>query len=249
MTHDVQPTISKGGSNDPQQPPTATVNSFLYLDLATSDEEPAGRLVIRLLAPIRSDVLGKWLSGFRGEVLDVTTGTGGIRIYCGSQVPGGGIILPEEAAGGGLDRRHDRPGLLSADRTGSALVITTSNCASLDGTGHVVVGEVVKGLGIVNEVSRALVALPLLKVADCGQMRRDDDPDACEEDGFPFHPDDIDMDWYLVGNFERALGMADEIKSFGNSLFRVKNSVAARRKYRKALRYIHHLREAMGTTR
>ena len=65
---------------------------------------------------------------------------------------------------------------------------------------------------------------------------------------FPFHPEDLDLDWYLKENFCKILDIIAKIRSSGNHFFKQKEFDTAVRKYRKAKKYISLLRESMGST-
>ncbi len=176
---------------------------------------------------------------------------------------GGASIYGEKFADEGFSLKHEKPGLLSManagqDTNGSQFFLTTVNCPHLDGK-HVVFGEVIKGMGIVNEIEVSPTAegdrpVKEVKIVDCGQLEDGaTDLGICENDGtedvFPFHPEDVDMDWYLVENFDKVLAMVQKIKSSGNTFFKKQDNKTAMRKYRKALKYVDLLRESMGTTR
>ena len=134
-------------------------------------------------------------------------------------------------------------------------------------------------MGIVNEIEVLPTGendrpLQEVRIEDCGQLEQGGQLGICEDDGtedvFPFHPEDVDMDWYacrtssdmitlmiakiknyryLVENFPKVLDMVNKIKSSGNHHFKKKDLRTAARKYRKALKYINLLRESMGSTR
>ena len=69
------------------------------------------------------------------------------------------------------------------------------------------------------------------------------------EDIFPHHPDDLqDVDWFQPENFQKILEITNKIKSAGNHFYKAKDFPKAVQKYRKACRYIQHLRDQMGST-
>ena len=138
---------------------------------------------------------------------------------------------------------------------GSQFFITTVNCQHLDGR-HVVFGKVIRGMGIVNEIE----VMPTtndrpdkdVKIVDCGQIPEGEDFGLGEKDGtedvYPFHPEDLDLDWYLVENFSRVLDVISKIKAAGNFFYKRSDVTKAMRKYTKAKKYISLLRESMGST-
>ncbi len=89
-------------------------------------------------------------------------------------------------------------------------------------------------------------------IKDCGEMSRDEInviEDDGTEDKFPFHPDDLEgVDWFLQENFDKVLDIITKIKNAGNQFYKEKNFPKAIEKYKKACRYISHLRDSMGST-
>lgn len=90
-------------------------------------------------------------------------------------------------------------------------------------------------------------------IKDCGEITREEmEKIAVENDGtedtFPRHPDDLDLDWNLQENFVKILDIIGKIKNAGNTFYKVKDTKNAVRKYKKAAKYIDHLRENMGGT-
>jgi peptidyl-prolyl isomerase D len=91
-----------------------------------------------------------------------------------------------------------------------------------------------------------------VKIDDCGQIAHGVDYGISENDGtedvYPHHPEDLDLDWYLQANFDKLLEITTRIKSSGNHFYKAGDQIRAVRKYRKAIKYITLLREAMGST-
>ena len=108
--------------------------------------------------------------------------------------------------------------------------------------------------------SKNLQALPTtedrpnqeVKIADCGAIEDGADFGVCANDGtedvYPHHPGDLDLDWYLMSNFKKVLEIINNIKASGNHFYKAGDNRAAVKKYRKALKYISHLRDSMGST-
>ena len=91
-----------------------------------------------------------------------------------------------------------------------------------------------------------------IQIADCGVIETGADYGVCANDGtedvYPHHPGDLDLDWYLLSNFEKLLEIINNIKASGNHFYKAGDNRAAVKKYRKALKYISHLRDSMGST-
>jgi len=211
------------------------------------------------LLSYRGSVFHRIINRFMLQGGDFTAGDGS----------GGWAAAPDSRNGNFADEnfllRHERAGLLSManagpDTNGSQFFVTTVNCPHLDGK-HVVFGEVVRGMGIVREIEvmptgEADRPLKEVKVEACGELPHtasfQEETGICESDGtqdvYPFHPEDLDLDWYLVANFNPILSIVKDIKASGNHFFLRNEWPTASRKYAKALKYISLLRESMGST-
>ncbi len=246
-------------------------NPVVFFDVSV-DGETAGRIVMELYANVapktaenfrrlcvgepngdgyRCSIFHRVINRFMLQGGDFTNfdGTGGRSVY-GEKFDDENFLL-----------KHECPGLLSMansgpNTNGSQFFITTVNTPHLDGK-HVVFGKVLKGMGIVNEIE----VMPTtedkpdkeVKIAECGEVPKGaKNYGICCDDGtedvYPHHPEDLDLDWYLQSNFGRLLEITGHIKASGNHFYKSGERATAIRKYRKALKYINLLREAMGST-
>ncbi|KOC71330.1 Peptidyl-prolyl cis-trans isomerase D [Habropoda laboriosa] len=237
------------------------------LDIAIESEK-VGRVVIQLF----KDVVPRTAENFRA----LCTGEKGIGIngkklhYKGSifhkvlsqfMIQGGDIINFDGTSGESIygaqfedenfNISHSVGGLLSMVNKGypnsnsSQFVITISASTHLDNT-NVVFGKVLKGMGIVLEVSKVKNAndVPIQKVhiIDCGELKDGQnwgiEENDSTEDVFTPWPEDWD---YSTDNkrlnYKYIMEVIKKIKDSGNYYFLRKNYVDAGRKYKKALRY------------
>ena len=174
-------------------------------------------------------------------------GTGGLSIY--------GEKFPDE----NFDLKHDKPGLLSMansgpNTNGSQFFITTVATPHLDGK-HVVFGKVISGMNLVREIENADKdesdkPHDRVEVTNCGEMKPGEtfSEDDGSGDKYPNFPEDYDLDFGLNQNLDKVLAIASEIKDLGNAFFKAGDFSQALKKYKKAVRYIESLRDALSST-
>lgn len=250
-----------------EQSDNSETNPIVFLDIAVETEK-VGRVVIELF----KDIVPKTAENFRA----LCTGEKGIspkgkklhykgavfhKVIPKLMIQGGDIVNFNGTSGESIygphfedenfKRLHDSPGLLSMvnedkpHTNSSQFIITVTNCPHLDNN-NVVFGKVLKGMGVVVEVSvvKAEKDIPIQKVyiADCGELKRDGNWGLEENDGsmdvFTPWPED----WDYSGQSEEldhdyVTDVIKKIKDSGNHYFKKKNYVDAGRKYKKALRY------------
>ncbi|XP_061189239.1 peptidyl-prolyl cis-trans isomerase D-like [Saccostrea echinata] len=168
-------------------------------------------------------------------------GTGGESIY--------GAKFEDE----GFPYKHDKAGLLSManagpNTNGSQFFILCKPAHHLDGK-HVVFGKVIKGMGVVRELENVEKEgeNPKLEciISDCGELApgQDDGVSTGDEtgDAIPDWPEDCDVDFSNSENKDKVLEMVKSIKDSGNALFKEQKYQLAKRKYKKALRYLNEV--------
>ncbi|XP_067663824.1 peptidyl-prolyl cis-trans isomerase D-like [Haliotis asinina] len=173
-------------------------------------------------------------------------GTGGESIY--------GAKFDDE----GFPYKHDVPGLLSMansgpNTNGSQFFITTVPTPHLDGK-HVVFGKVISGMGIVSELENVEKngEKPVQEcvISECGELQPGEDFQKTKDDGtgdtYADFPIDAGLDFSLKDNKEKIIEIALDIKKIGNTLFKEQKFAKAKRKYRKALRYLHTMSNQMS---
>lgn len=242
-------------------------NPIVFLDIAIESEK-AGRIVIELF----KDVVPRTAENFRA----LCTGEKGIGIngkklhYKGSifhkvlsqfMVQGGDIINFNGTSGESIygtqfeDENfvlsHSSGGLLSMVNEGypnsnsSQFIITVSATTHLDNT-NVVFGKVLKGMGVVLEISQAKtiqdVPVQKIHICDCGELKHNQNWELEENDGtedvFTPWPEDWDYSKNIKRqDYKYIMDVIRKIKDSGNYYFLRKNYVDAGRKYKKALRY------------
>ncbi|XP_076376321.1 cyclophilin 40 [Megalopta genalis] len=253
-------------------------NPIVFLDIAIESEK-VGRIVIELY----KDVVPRTAENFRA----LCTGEKGTGIYGKKLHYKGSIfhkVLPQFIIQGGdiinfngtsgesiygklfedenFTLSHSSAGLLSMVNKGvsnsnsSQFIITISPSIHLDNT-NVVFGKVVKGMGVVHEVSHVATIkdVPTEKICiiDCGEIKPGQDWGLEENDGtedvFSPWPDDWD---YAIKSKESdhkyVMEVIQKIKDSGNYYFSKKNYVDAGRKYKKALRYYKWMTKTVDTS-
>ncbi|KAG5883924.1 hypothetical protein JTB14_032147 [Gonioctena quinquepunctata] len=172
----------------------------------------------------------------QGGDINNNNGSGGESIY-------GGIFEDED-----LSMKHDNPGLVGMMNSGpntnqSQFYITTEPCCQLDGR-NVVVGQVVKGLSLVKEMSEYPrqndIPLELLVIEDCGELKPGEPWNISENDGtediYPPWPDDCEN--RFLENSTAAEQTIAAIKNSGKHFFNKNDYINSERKYKKCLRYM-----------
>ncbi|OAD61216.1 Peptidyl-prolyl cis-trans isomerase D, partial [Eufriesea mexicana] len=234
----------------------------------TIESEKVGRVVIELF----KDVVPRTAENFRA----LCTGEKGIGIngkklhYKGStfhkvlsqfMIQGGDIINFDGTSGESIygtqfedenfKLSHSSGGLLSMVNKGypnsnsSQFIITTSATTHLDNI-NVVFGKVLKGMGVVLEVSQIMTIkdIPVKKIyiIDCGELKQNQNWGVEESDDTEdvFTPWPEDWDYFTEVkeiDCNYVIEVIRKIKDSGNYYFLQKNYVDAERKYKKALRY------------
>ncbi|KAK7097207.1 peptidyl-prolyl cis-trans isomerase D-like [Littorina saxatilis] len=168
---------------------------------------------------------------------------------------GGESIYGEKFEDENLELKHDRPFLLSManagpNTNGSQFFITTVPTPHLDNK-HVVFGEVIVGQSVVRELEdvekEGETPLKECKIVDCGELPADFDMSQFRQDDtgdtYAEFPSDSGIDFKLETCRDEVKKVVLEVKEFGNQLFKAGKYGAARRKYKKALRYLEKLDE------
>ncbi|KAJ6634791.1 Peptidyl-prolyl cis-trans isomerase D, partial [Pseudolycoriella hygida] len=244
--------------------PSNTSNPIVYLDIRIGDED-VGRIIIEL----RSDVVPKTAENFRA----LCTGEKGIGRsgkalhYKGSKfhkvqrmfMAQGGDIVSDKGCNGesiygpifddeNFTLMHEAGAVSMANfgkpnTNNSQFFICSLECPQLDGT-NVVVGYVLRGFGIVDEMGKYATneAIPMrdIVIVDSGEICNGEGWKYCVNDEtgdkLPLFPLDW-MDIELEINVEDILIILNQIKNAGNYFFNLKRYAEASQKYNKASRY------------
>ncbi|XP_059483325.1 peptidyl-prolyl cis-trans isomerase D [Neocloeon triangulifer] len=240
-------------------------NPIVFLDVVIN-EDKVGRIVIELFkhqTPVTAEnfrclCTGEKGVGNQGHPLHLK-GTIFHKAIIEYIVQGGDIVNFDGTGGEsiyGLNfkdenffAKHDQPGLLSMANSGpntnsSQFFITLDTCPNLDGS-HVVFGKVLKGLGVVREISEVPTDddVPQMRccVANCGEIPKGQDWGINENDG----TEDVFAPWPQDLDVKAREHLSDDeivakIKNSGNYYFSRHQYSLADRKYKKALRYLDY---------
>ncbi|XP_062554742.1 peptidyl-prolyl cis-trans isomerase D [Armigeres subalbatus] len=250
-------------------------NPLVFLDIKIGNEK-VGRIVIEL----RADVVPRTAENFRALCTGEkgTAGTTGTRLHY-KGIPfhkvkslfmsQSGDIVHRNGSGGEsiYGKTFDDENFLLKHEDGavsmanfgkpntnnSQFFITSGECPHLNGT-HVVVGYVIRGIGVIGEMEKYASdeGSPTkdIIIADCGQIVPGEDwgVNDCDEttDKLPPFP----KDWCkFEENFtiSEMLNHLDSIKVAGNYFFREKHWVEACRRYKKAERYFNYFNNKIRT--
>ncbi|XP_016965347.1 peptidyl-prolyl cis-trans isomerase D [Drosophila biarmipes] len=254
--------------------PVKATNPLVYLDISIGKED-AGRMIIEL----RKDVVPKTAENFRA----LCTGECGIGTmgkplhYKGTRfhkvkrvfaVQSGDVVNNDGTSGESIygpvfedenfELTHNEEGVVSManygkpNSTNSQFFISAVGCENLNGT-NVVVGRVLRGLGIVAEMEQNCNdegdPTAEIVIRDCGEIASDEDwgLECSDEtaDKLPPYP----QDWTRKFNkftADAAVELLTVIRQSGNHFYSLGRYHEARAKYRKANRYYHYLSKQFG---
>ncbi|XP_022320725.2 peptidyl-prolyl cis-trans isomerase D-like [Crassostrea virginica] len=170
---------------------------------------------------------------------------------------GGESIYGEKFEDEGFPYTHDKAGLLSManagpNTNGSQFFILCKPAHHLDGK-HVVFGKVIKGMGVVRELENVEKEGENPKqecmISGCGELApgQDDGLSSGDDTGdqIPDWPEDCEIDFSNTDNKDKVLEMVKSIKDYGNALFKEQKFQPAKKKYKKALRYLNEVDDKM----
>lgn len=250
-------------------------NPLVFLDVRIGDER-VGRIVVEL----RADVVPKTAENFRA----LCTGEKGTSVTTGTRLHYKGIpfhkvkslfmsqsgdIAHRNGSGGesiygktfddeNFTLKHEDGAVSMANfgrpnTNNSQFFITSGECPHLNGT-HVVVGYVIRGIGVIGEMEKYASdeGLPTkeIVIADCGQIASGEDWGVNDSDETADKLPPFPKDWYrFEDNFtiSEMLDHLDSIKVAGNHFFKEKQWVEACRRYKKAERYFNFFNNKIRT--
>lgn len=132
------------------------------------------------------------------------------------------------------------------DSNNSQFYITSVDCPQLDET-NLIVGYVIRGLGILGEVEKYTndEGHPTRKVwvSDCGEIQHGEHFGICDSDETEDKLPPFVRDWERYDddfNVEEMLQILSCIKEAGNFYYKNRRFVEAARKYKKAIRYYNY---------
>uniref|UniRef100_A0A1L8DUB9 Putative hsp90 co-chaperone cpr7/cyclophilin n=2 Tax=Nyssomyia neivai TaxID=330878 RepID=A0A1L8DUB9_9DIPT len=231
-------------------------NPLVFLDIRIN-EERVGRMVIEL----RKDVVPKTAENFRLLCLGTIRNASGKTLsYRGTKfrkvqrifmAQGGDVgesIYGPTFEDENFILHHDEGAVSMANygtpnTNSSQFFITAINCSHLDGT-NVVVGYVLRGLGILGEMEKFTtdegIPTASIVIENCGEITEGMDWGFCDNDGSTDHFPPFPLDWddsVQQLNIEQMLCVLTRIRNAGNYYFKNGNNVEAIRRYNKAIRY------------
>ncbi|KAH8270537.1 hypothetical protein KR018_011228 [Drosophila ironensis] len=254
--------------------PVKASNPIVFLDIDIGQED-AGRMVIEL----RKDVVPRTAENFRA----LCTGECGVgqlgrplhykgtrfhRIKRVFAVQSGDVVKNDGTSGESIygpvfedenfDLTHNEEGVVSManygkpDSNNSQFFITAVGCENLNGI-NVVVGRVLRGLGIVAEMEQNCSdegdPTAEIVIRDCGELAAGEDwgVECSDEtaDKLPPYP----QDWSRKHDkftSDAAVELLTGIRQSGNHFYQLGRYHEARAKYRKAGRYYQYLSKQFG---
>ncbi|XP_017133682.1 peptidyl-prolyl cis-trans isomerase D [Drosophila elegans] len=254
--------------------PVKATNPLVFLDISIGKED-AGRMIIEL----RKDVVPKTAENFRALCTgECGVGTLGKPLhYKGTRfhkvkrvfaVQSGDVVKNDGSSGESIygpvfedenfELTHNDEGVVSManygkpNSTNSQFFISAVGCENLNGI-NVVVGRVLRGLGIVAEMEQNCNdegdPTAEIVIRDCGELAPGEDWGMeCNDetaDKLPAYP----QDWtrkFDKFTADAAVELLTGIRQSGNHFYQLGRYYAARAKYRKANRYYHYLSKQFG---
>ncbi|XP_072296375.1 peptidyl-prolyl cis-trans isomerase D [Eucyclogobius newberryi] len=248
----------------PTEKPSNPANPRVFFDVDIGGEK-AGRIVLELFADVTPRTAENFRALCTGEKgIGKSTGKplhfkgcpfhriikqfmiqgGDFSNHNGT---GGESIYGDKFEDENFHYKHDKVGLLSManagpNTNGSQFFITTVPTPHLDSK-HVVFGQVLRGMGVVKileamETKEDAPAQPCV-ISDCGEHKDGDNWGVELDDGsgdtYPEFPEDVEIDFKDV---VKVQSVGEDLKNFGNTLFKNQDWKGAIKKYNKALRYL-----------
>ncbi|XP_055639060.1 peptidyl-prolyl cis-trans isomerase D [Toxorhynchites rutilus septentrionalis] len=250
-------------------------NPLVFFDIQI-DEEKVGRLLIEL----RADVVPKTAENFRA----LCTGEKGCSKNTGTRLHfkgskfhkikplfmcQGGDIVSFDGNGGesiygktfedeNFTLSHEDGAVSMAnmgkpDTNSSQFFITSGDCSHLNEI-NVVVGYVIRGIGIIAEMEKfaSKDGKPFqdIMIVDCGQIKPGEDWGIGDEDESEDRLPPFPRDWDECGadyTIKEMLEILNNIKGAGNFFFKQSRWIEACRRYKKAERYLNFFHNNVRT--